>query len=58
MNTLNLKRAKNEDGLRTGIGWIGRRLAGVALAACLRIVGIWLLTSCCKVVMPSYAGMV
>jgi regulator of protease activity HflC (stomatin/prohibitin superfamily) len=41
-----------------GFGRMGRRLAGVAIAAVPVIAGVWLVTSCYKVVMPGYVGII
>ena len=53
MNTLNLK-----DEISENLPRRGRRLIGLALGAVPVVVGFWLLTSCYKVIMPGYVGIV
>lgn len=57
MNTLNFK-MKNSDGSDFGSGVNVRKAIGIAVAAVPVVAGIWLLTSCYKVVMPGYVGIV
>lgn len=58
MNTLNLKNLKNSETFQFDSGSGGRRIAGLALAAVPMLGGIWLITSCYRVVMPGYVGIV